>query len=105
MERHIQRRFGLAIALAVLSATPALAQYRPGMAAMPNSAAGFAIQQQQINNAQQIYNQGQLAIQGSTQAHVQSQQMLSTLSQRNAEQLDAQTPKPLTSPTTTGTLH
>ena len=105
MERHIVSGLGLAAALAALSATPALAQYRPGVAATQNSAAGFAIQQQQIDNAQQIYNQGQLAIQGSTQAHVQSQQLLSTMSERNQAQLDAQTPKPLTSPTTTGTLH
>ena len=67
--------------------------------------AGFALQQQQINNTQQIYNQGQQAIQGAAQAHFQSQQMLSTMSQRNQAQLDAQTPKPITSPTTTGTLH
>ena len=105
MERHTQSRLWLAVALAALSTTPALAQYRPGVAAAQNSAAGLAIQQQQINNAQQIYNQGQLAIQGSTAAHIQSQQMLSTMSQRNQAQLEAQTPKPLTSPTTTGTLH
>jgi hypothetical protein len=100
-------RFGLAVAVAALSAAPTLAQNRPGVAAATqSSAAGLAIQQQQqINNAQQIYNQGQLAIQGSTLAHIQSQQMLSTLSQRNQAQLEAQTPKPLTSPTTTGTLH
>jgi hypothetical protein len=99
-------RFGLAVAVTALSAAPALAQNRPGVAAATqSSAAGLAIQQQQINNAQQIYNQGQLAIQGSTLAHIQSQQMLSTLSQRNQAQLEAQTPKPLTSPTTTGTLH
>ena len=105
MERLTVTRLGLAAALVGISAAPALAQYRPGVTATPNSAAGYAIQQQQINNAQQIYNQGQLAIQGSTLAHLQSQQMLSTLSQRNQAQLDAQTPKPLTSPTTTGTLH
>ena len=97
---------GLAIALATLSATPALAQQRgaTGITAQ-NSAAGLALQQQQLNNTQQIYNQGQQAIEGSTQAHFQSQQMLSTLSQRNQAQLEAQTPKTLSSPTTTGTLH
>ena len=105
MERHTMSRLGLAAALAALSATPALAQYHPGFAPTQNSVAGVLLQQQQINNAQQIYNQGQLAIQGSTQAHLQSQQMLSTMSERNQAQLDAQTPKPLTSPTTTGTLH
>ena len=105
MERRTQSRLWLAVALAALLASPVLAQYRPGVAVPQNSAAGLAIQQQQINNAQQIYNQGQLAIQGSTAAHVQSQQMLSTMSGRNQSQLDAQTPKPLTSPTTTGTLH
>ena len=104
MERHTMSRLGLAVALAALSATPALAQHYSGLATQ-NSVSGVLLQQQQINNAQQIYNQGQLAIQGSTQAHVQSQQMLSTMSQRNQAQLDAQTPKPLTSPTTTGTLH
>jgi len=93
------------VALAVLCATSAFAQHPGASAAAQNSAAGFALQQQQLNNTQQIYNQGQLAIQGAAQAHFQSQQMLSTLSQRNQAQLDAQTPKPLTSPTTTGTLH
>jgi hypothetical protein len=93
------------VALAVLCATPALAQHQGSSAATQNAAAGLALQQQQINNSQQIYNQGQSAIQGAAQAHFQSQQMLSTLSQRNQAQLDAQTPKPLTSPTTTGTLH
>jgi len=93
------------VALVVLSATPAFAQHPGASATAQNFAAGLALQQQQLNNTQQIYNQGQLAIQGSTQAHVQSQQMLSTLSQRNQAQLDAQTPKPLSSPTTTGTLH
>ena len=93
------------VALAVLSATPAFAQHPWVGAGAQNFAEGFALQQQQLNNTQQIYNQGQLAIQGSTQAHVQSQQMLSTLSQRNQAQLDAQTPKPLSSPTSTGTLH
>jgi len=94
-------------ALAMLYATPALAQHNgaAASAAAQNAAAGLALQQQQINNTQQIYNQGQLAIQGANQAHFQSQQMLSTMSQRNQAQLDAQTPKPLTSPTTTGTLH
>jgi hypothetical protein len=105
MVRYVMSRLGLAAALAALSATPALAQHSRAATTLQNSAAGLALQQQQINNAQQIYNQGQLAIQGSTQAHVQSQQMLSTLSQRNQTQLEAQTPKPLTSPTTTGTLH
>jgi hypothetical protein len=91
------------IALVVLSAIPAQAQQ--GRAAAASNAAGLALQQQQTNNAQQIYNQGQLAIQGSTQAHFQSQQILSTLSQRNQAQLEAQTPKTPSSPTTTGTLH
>jgi len=104
MERHSVSRLGLAATLAVLSATPALAQHQVGVTTQ-YPAAGLVVQQQQINNAQQIYNQGQLAIQGSTLAHIQSQQMLSTMSQRNQAQLDAQTPKPLTSPTTTGTLH
>ena len=104
MERHTMSRLALAAALAALSAIPAVAQHQVGVNTQ-NSAAGVLLQQQQINNAQQIYNQGQLAIQGSTQAHVQSQQMLSTMSERNQAQLDAQTPKPLTSPTTTGTLH
>jgi len=90
------------VAFAVLCATPAFAQHNGATA---SAAAGLALQQQQLNNTQQIYNQGQLAIQGAAQAHFQSQQMLSTLSQRNQAQLDAQTPKPLTSPTTTGTLH
>jgi hypothetical protein len=98
-------RLALAAALAALSAAPALAQHHPGISATQNYGAGFAIQQQQINNAQQVYNQGQFAIQSGTQGHIQSQQMLSTMSQRNQAQLDAQTPKPLESPTTTGTLH
>ena len=93
------------VALAVLCASPAFAQHTGAHAGSQNSAAGLALQQQQINNTQQIYNQGQQAIQGAAQAHFQSQQMLSTMSQRNQAQLDAQTPKPLTSPTTTGTLH
>jgi hypothetical protein len=103
--RHMSR-IGAAVALAALSAAPALAQH-PGntAAAAQNAAAGLALQQQQLNNAQQIYNQGQLTIQGSTQAHVQSQRMLSTLSERNQAQLDAQAPKTPSSPTTTGTLH
>jgi hypothetical protein len=106
MKLHHIGRLGIAATLAALSVAPAFAQHSvPAGAAAQNYAAGFALQQQQINNAQQIYNQGQLAIQGSSQAHFQSQQMLSTLSQRNQAQLDAQTPKPLTSPTTTGTLH
>ena len=105
VEHHSVSRVGLVAILAILLAAPTLAQSRAPGATAQNSAAGFALQQQQINNAQQIYNQGQLAIQGSTLAHIQSQQMLSTLSQRNQAQLDAQTPKPLTSPTTTGTLH
>ena len=104
MERHTLSLLGLAAALAALSATPALAQHHAGVG-VQNPAAGFAIQQQQTSNAQQIYNQGQFAIQSGTQAHLQSQQMLSTMSGRNQSQLDAQTPKPLTSPTTTGTLH
>ena len=93
------------VAVAVLCATSAFAQHQGPGAAGQNAAAGLALQQQQINNSQQIYNQGQLAIQGANQAHFQSQQMLSTMSQRNQAQLDAQTPRPLTSPTTTGTLH
>lgn len=106
MTLHHIGRLGVAAMLAALSATPAFAQHRvPGATAVQNPTAGYLLQQQQLNNAQQIYNQGQLAIQGSSQAHFQSQQMLSTLSQRNQAQLDAQTPKPLTSPTTTGTLH
>ncbi len=96
-------RLGAGIALTLLSAIPAAAQQ--GRAAAESTAAGLALQQQQTDSAQQIYNQGQLAIQGSTQAHLQSQQMLSTLSQRNQAQLEAQTPKTPSSPTTTGTLH
>ena len=98
-------RFGAAAALAACLAAPALAQHQAAGAPGPNAAAGVTLQQQQLNNSQQIYNQGQQAIQGGAQAHFQSQQMLSTMSQRNQAQLDAQTPKPLTSPTTTGTLH
>jgi hypothetical protein len=105
MGYHVVSRLGLAAALTALSAIPALAQHNRPATSVQSSAAGLALQQQQINNAQQIYNQGQLAIQGSTLAHMQSQQMLSTMSQRNQAQLDAQTPKPITSPTTTGTLH
>lgn len=98
-------RLGAAAALAALSAAPAFAQHRAaGTGVVQNPTAGYVLQQQ-LNNQQQMYTQGQLAIQGSSQAHFQSQQMLSTLSQRNQAQLDAQTPKPLTSPTTTGTLH
>jgi hypothetical protein len=63
------------------------------------------MQQVQQLNQQQMYNQGQAAIQGGTLGHVQSQQMLSTMSERNQEQLDAQTPQYATSPTTTGDLH
>jgi hypothetical protein len=78
--------------------------YRAGAAS--NAAAAAVIQQQQQQlNQQQMYNQGQAAIQSGTQGHAQSQQMLSTMSDRNQTQLDAQTPHYATSPTTTGDLH
>jgi hypothetical protein len=107
MRYHIFCRLSALAALVVFSASPAIAQHHGGTAgaAGPNAVAGFALQQEQINNQQQMYNQGQLAIQGSTLAHIQSQQTLSTLSERNQAQLDAQTPRVPSSPTTTGTLH
>jgi hypothetical protein len=105
MRFHHIGRLGIAATLAVMSVAPALAQHQGPSAAGQNAAAGLALQQQQIINQQQMYNQGQLAIKGANQAHSQSQQTLSTLSERNQAQLDAQTPKPMTSPTTTGTLH
>jgi hypothetical protein len=94
------------IVIGALGAGSGFAQgYRAG-AASSNAAASAVIQQQQQQlNQQQMYNQGQAAIQGGTQGHVQSQQTLSTLSERNQAQLDAQTPHYETSPTTTGDLH
>jgi hypothetical protein len=102
-------RFGAAVFVATaLLAGPGLAQqYRgaAGIAASNGEASALAIQAQQQLGQQQMYTQGQLAIQGSTQAHAQSEQMLSTLSERNQAQLDAQAPRYPTSPTTTGDLH
>jgi hypothetical protein len=80
-------------------------QYRPGAAGSNAATTAVILQQQQQLNQQQMYNQGQAVIQGGTQGHVQSQQMLSTLSERNQAQLDAQSPHYETSPTTTGDLH
>jgi hypothetical protein len=80
-------------------------QYRPGAVGSNPAAPAVIQQQQQQLNQQQMYNQGQAAIQGGTQAHAQSQQTLSTMSERNQAQLDAQTPHYQTSPTTTGDLH
>lgn len=86
-----------AFALGALCAAPGFAQNRPvaGPVYPTGNSALFAVQQQQQiqQSNQQIYNQGQAAIQSGTQAHVQSEQMLSTLSQRNQAQLDAQAPK------------
>ena len=97
-------RIGAAVFVATaLFAGSGFAQQYRGAAGMAASA--LAIQAQQQANQQQMYSQGQLAIQGSTQAHAQSEQMLSTLSERNQAQLDAQAPRTPTSPTTTGTLH
>jgi len=106
MRYRISSRLSALAALGAFSASPAFAQHHGGAAAAgPNAVAGFALQQEQVNNQQQMYNQGQLAIQGSTLAHIQSQQTLSTLSERNQAQLDAQTPRVPSSPTTTGNLH
>jgi hypothetical protein len=107
MRYRIFGRLGAMAALAAFAASPAFAQHTWGTAgaAAPNVVGGFALQQEQINNRQEMYNQGQLAIQGSTLAHMQSQQTLSTLSERNQAQLEAQTPRVPSSPTTTGTLH
>ena len=93
------------IIIGALGAGSGFAQgYRAGAAS--NAAASAVIQQQQQQlNQQQMYNQGQAAIQGGTQGHLQSQQTLSTLSERNQAQLDAQAPHYQTSPTTTGDLH
>jgi hypothetical protein len=93
------------IIIGALGAGSGFAQgYRAGVAS--NAAASAVIQQQQQQlNQQQMYNQGQAAIQGGTQGHLQSQQTLSTLSERNQAQLDAQAPHYQTSPTTTGDLH
>jgi hypothetical protein len=82
-----------ALAFGALCAAPGFAQTHPsksGAAAENNAAA--AVQVQQSN--QQMYNQGQAAIQSGVQGHAQSQQTLSTLSQRNQALLDAQAPKP-----------
>jgi hypothetical protein len=85
-----------AFAFGALCAAPGFAQNRPVAApAYSSGYAGlFAVQQQQqtLQANQQMYVQGQAAIQGGTQGHEQSQQMLSTLSQRNQAQLDAQAP-------------
>jgi len=75
------------------------------MASSNAATTAVILQQQQQLNQQQMYNQGQAAIQGGTQGHAQSQQTLSTLSERNQAQLDAQAPHYQTSPTTTGDLH
>jgi hypothetical protein len=76
-----------------------------GMAAS-NAAAAAAIQQQQQQLGQiQMYTQSQAAIEGGALGHAQSQQLLSTMSERNQAQLDAQAPHYQTSPTTTGHLH
>jgi hypothetical protein len=99
-------RIGAAvIVIGALGAGSGFAQgYRAGAAS--NAAAAAVIQQQQLQlNQQQMYNQGQAAIQGGTLGHVQSEQMLSTMSERNQAQLDAQSPHYATSPTTTGNLH
>jgi len=94
-----------AVAFGALSAAPSFAQgYRAGAASNAASSAVILQQQQQLNQ-QQMYSQGQTAIQGGAQAHVQSQQTLSNMSQRNQSQLDAQTPHYPTAPTTTGDLH
>jgi hypothetical protein len=94
-------RVGAAVfTLVALSATSGFAQQN--RATVANSAA-VAVQPQVTQ--QQMYNQGQANIQAGTQAHAQSQQTLSTLSQRNQAQLDAQTPKTPSSPTSTGNLH
>jgi hypothetical protein len=82
-------------------------QYRgtAGAAASNAAVAGAIQQQQQQLNQQQMFLQGQAAVQSGTQGHLQSQQTLSTLSQRNQAQLDAQAPHYATAPTTTGNLH
>jgi hypothetical protein len=99
-------RIGAAVfAFGALCAGPSFAQHRTGTAGSNAAAAAVIQQQQQQLNQQQMYNQGQAAIQSGTQGHAQSQQMLSTMSERNQEQLDAQTPHYATSPTTTGDLH
>ena len=85
-----------AFAFGALCAAPGFAQTHPakGAVATGNSAA-LAVQQQQLvqQSNQQMYSQGQAAIQSGVQGHVQSQQTLSTLSQRNQALLDAQAPK------------
>ena len=98
-------RIGAAVLLiGALCAGSGFAQgYRAGAAS--EAAAAAATQQQQQLNQLQMYTQGQAAIQGGTQGHAQSQQLLSTMSERNQAQLDAQTPKYATAPTTTGNLH
>ena len=103
-------RVGAAVfIIGALSAGSGFAQqpYRgaAGVAAANAAAAGVIQQQQQQLGQQQMYNQGQAAIQGGSLGHAQSQQLLSTMSQRNQTQLDAQTPHYATSPTTTGVLH
>lgn len=102
-------RIGAAvIVIGALCAGSGFAQPYRGAAGFgaSNAAAAAVIQQQQQQlGQQQMYNQGQAAIQGGTQGHAQSQQLLSTMSERNQEQLDAQSPHYQTSPTTTGDLH
>ncbi len=86
-----------AFAFGTLFAAPGLAQNRPAAPEYSNgNAALFAVQQQQLQQqvTQQMYNRGQAAIQGGAAGHAQSQQILSTLSQRNQAQLEAQAPKP-----------
>ena len=85
----------------------AQSQYRgaAGMAASNAAAAGMIQQQQQQLGQIQMYTQGQAAIQEGALGHAQSQQLLSTMSERNQAQFDAQAPHYQTSPTTTGELH
>jgi len=99
-------RIGAAvIVIGALCAGSGFAQgYRAGVYSNPAAAAVIQQQQQQLGQ-QQMYTQGQAAIQGGTQGHAQSQQLLSTMSERNEAQLDAQAPHYATSPTTTGDLH
>src|SRR5579859_6878313 len=100
-------RIGAAVfVIGALTAGTGFAQQYRGAAGIAASSAAAVIQQQQQQLGQlQMYTQGQAAIQGGTQGHAQSQQLLSTMSERNQAQLDAQTPKYPTSPTTTGDLH
>jgi len=92
-----------AFAFGALCAAPGFAQNRPAAGPAYSTANGTTIQQQQA--IQQTYSQGQAAIQSGSQGHAQSQQLLSTMAERNQAQLDAQAPRGPSSILTNGSVH